>query len=118
MSDLYDASEPSHDAGALMCAVSKAGDKPVTGPMVRDAVIKALVPPKKKMKPFSDALAAFNRAGRQLCDRLTGIDLADLGDEEKICLTETAHLLVKIATEAGCWPTASTPDPNAPVGSG
>lgn len=99
---------PVGDAGVTwMCAVSKAGDKPVTGRMVRDAVIKPLVPPKKKMKPLSDALAAFSRAGRQLCDRLTGIDPADLGDEEKICLTETAHLLVKIATEAGCWPSTT-----------
>lgn len=100
------------DAGVTwMCAVSQAGGKTVTGRMVRDACIKPLVPPKKKMKPLADTLTAFNRAGRQLCDRLKESDSSGLAEQDKILLTETTQLLVEIAARAGCWPPPPSGNP-------
>lgn len=102
-----------YQAGNIwMCAVRKAGDKPVTGRMVRDAIIDPLVTPKKKKKPLADTLAAFNRAGRRLYDRLKESDSSGLAEQDKILLTETTQLLVKIATEAGCWPPPPSGNPD------
>lgn len=94
-----------------LCAVRKAGGKPVTGSMVRDAIPKPLIPPKKKKKPLADTLAAFNRAGRQLCDRLKESDSSGLAEQDKILLTETTQLLVEIAARAGCWPPPPSGNP-------
>lgn len=102
-----------NDAGSTwMCAVDMAGDKPVTGRIVREAVFKPFVPlKKKKRKALSDAVAAFNRAGRQLCDRLKECDASGLDEQEKLLLTETSQLLFEIATKAGCWPPPQSVNP-------
>lgn len=106
-------------------AVIEAAGERVPGHLVRAHRQKLFRDAPAPEALLAEALAAFARAGCELCGQLDGIDPAGQDEESKALIetlrtiTETARLMVEIATESGYYgSSASATNPLDPVASG